>query len=722
MKMRLSLVCFLLVTASFCTRAAELPLQVVHAFKRNAVHPQLLATNSAGTIYGISSTHPAFFKVVAGQIQTVCTLPEDGFYRDLVSAADGNFYTSFTPNYSYETNVLYRITPAGDLTQVLETSIWNFSHGRSIAVGNDGNFYFADTYYSTNGYYLTGIFKMAANGDTSILIDHVSNLADFIAGTDGNLYGTTSSARFYPVGDSPTYGTVFKLTPGGELTTLATFTQTNAVDPNDIVQAADGTLYGTAGEMTTYQFGSYTTSGTVLFNVSTNGTFKTYPCPSTILGAEPRSLVTAAAGTGVYFTSHTSNYFSSVLYRMAVDGDFNQIAELNTPVSSVITSSNGVYAALSQAGASHAGRIAAINEAGSTKILASFRYVDTEAPTKLIGSADGNVYGLTSLGGQHGTGALFRQGTNGSFAVVSALPLSGYLYGNPSFFEAKDRKLYGILGSRFFATTSSGTIRQFGSPAPYRSLVQAENGRFYATAPIGFGKIYEVKTNGTLTTIFSFNGTNGQNPISIIDGGDNTFYGITSSSVGTNWWDSKPTAFKFQNGKLSVLHKFNSEEGYSPENLLKARDGNLYGTIADPIVLPPPTNPPPSGAIFGMSPTGTIVRLAQFYATNGTPNRLIEGSDGNLYGTTVASSEYPTNSSVVFRITLQGKLTILHRFTDSEGRGPTSLAQHIDGALYGTLHDKGPKGGGSIFRINGLFPRAGSTSPVIDVDTVVGSF
>src|ERR1017187_5816588 len=70
--------------------------------------------------------------------------------------------------------------------------------------------------------------------------------AVLVQATNGNLYGTTAQ------GGTNGGGTVFKITPGGTLTTLHSFCSdypscTDGADPYaGLVQAANGDLYGTA--------------------------------------------------------------------------------------------------------------------------------------------------------------------------------------------------------------------------------------------------------------------------------------------------------------------------------------------------------------------------------------------------------------------------------------------------------------------------------------------
>src|SRR4030095_451962 len=72
-------------------------------------------------------------------------------------------------------------------------------------------------------------------------------VSQLVGGADGNFYGTTSGDR--PFGGSNTFGTVFRITPGGVLTPLVSFEGINGASPvAGLVQGVDGNLYGTTFE------------------------------------------------------------------------------------------------------------------------------------------------------------------------------------------------------------------------------------------------------------------------------------------------------------------------------------------------------------------------------------------------------------------------------------------------------------------------------------------
>ena len=72
---------------------------------------------------------------------------------------------------------------------------------------------------------------------------------------------------------------------------------------------------------------------------------------------------------------------------------------------------------------------------------------------------------------------------------------------------------------------------------------------------LGYGTVFKVTTNGTLTTLVSFNGTNGANPYAALTlGNDGNFYGTTSEGGSSGYG----TVFKVTtNGTLTTLVSFN---------------------------------------------------------------------------------------------------------------------------------------------------------------------
>jgi uncharacterized repeat protein (TIGR03803 family) len=115
-------------------------------------------------------------------------------------------------------------------------------------------------------------------------------------------------------------------------------------------------------------------------------------------------------------------------------------------------------------------------------------------------------------------------------------------------------------------------------------LIAGKYGDFYGTTYYGgsnsLGTVFQVTTNGALTSLISFTGINGANPVAgLILGSDGKFYGTTYSGGGSNLG----TAYELTtNGVLTPLVSFTSTNGAYPyAGLIPGSDGNFYGTAAN---------------------------------------------------------------------------------------------------------------------------------------------
>jgi uncharacterized repeat protein (TIGR03803 family) len=135
------------------------------------------------------------------------------------------------------------------------------------------------------------------------------------------------------------------------------------------------------------------------------------------------------------------------------------------------------------------------------------------------------------------------------------------------------------------------------------------------------------------------------------------------------------------------------------------KDGNLYGVVAFA-----GDSYPSCGELYKMTPAGDLTVLVQFNDTNGcAPDwPMIQGADGDFYGTTSGDGElYSTRQGNLFRMTSEGELAVLHKFSGKDGLVPDgTLVQGRDGNFYGTTLDGGMatgehhKGAGVVFKIS----------------------
>jgi len=225
----------------------------------------------------------------------------------------------------------------------------------------------------------------------------------------------------------------------------------------------------------------------------------------------------------------------------------------------------------------------------------------------------------------------------------------------------------------------------------------------------------------TLTTLVTFNGTNGSDPAaSLIQGSDGNLYGTTEYGGGASNCESGypcGTVFKITpSGTLTRLHSFDYGDGAYPVSpLVRGSDGNFYGTNQGE------ADSGGAGTIFKITPSGTLTVLRYSFSS---PAGLVQGRDGNFYGTTPRSYTHGT----VFKITPGGTLTTLHTFNGTDGDNPQAgLIQATDGNFYGTTASGGTSnncggGCGTVFKITsgGVLTRLHSFSVTDGFNVVAG--
>jgi uncharacterized repeat protein (TIGR03803 family) len=169
---------------------------------------------------------------------------------------------------------------------------------------------------------------------------------------------------------------------------------------------------------------------------------------------------------------------------------------------------------------------------------------------------------------------------------------------------------------------------------------------------------------------------------------------------------------------FSVLYDFGTNTGdpvqpWSPGTIAQGRDGNLYSTA-------PEGGTGSCGAIFRVTPKGTLSVLYSFVGTNGCfpLSGLTLGTDGNFYGTT--SSGGASNDGTIFKITPGGTLTVLHSFAGPDGSYPNAPPiEGTDGNFYGTTKEGGANQDeyGTVYKIT----PSGKITTLYSFDTLYGS-
>ncbi len=317
----------------------------------------------------------------------------------------------------------------------------------------------------------------------------------------------------------------------------------------------------------------------------------------------------------------------------------------------------------------------------------------------VIQGLDGDIYGTAAIAGPDGGGEIFKVSPAGALTV-----------------------LFPFCGAPGCA---DGSI-------PYGGLLLTRDGDLYGTTyngGAGWGNVYKITPGLVGTDLADFANKNGANPEwSLTQGTDGNFYGIAFAGGVQQYCGGCGGVFRVTpQGKLTFLHYFCSEtncaDGYAPEgSLLQASDGSFYGE----------TTWGGTGCLFGQG-CGTIFKITAqgvfttIYGFTGAADgsnpqamSLVQGSDGDLYGTTSYGGANETCISfgvavgcgVIFKMTTSGALTTLYSFCAlancADGYAPRAgLIQATDGNFYGTTWTGGAYNEGTIFRItpSGVYSR-----------------
>jgi uncharacterized repeat protein (TIGR03803 family) len=367
----------------------------------------------------------------------------------------------------YSTTVgdtFFTMTPSGALTSL---QIVAGGPNGALAQTPQGNFY-----GTTQGGDGGTIFKVTPTGELTLLYKFCTQGSDgvcpdgsfpqggVVLATDGDLYGTTTYGGV--TGD----GTVFKITPKGVLTTLYSFSNcsecTGTFPIAGLVQAADGNFYGTASGG-----GSSAGCGTV-FKMTSGGVLTTLHSFVGTDGAYP---------SGGLIQAPNGNFYG-------------------TTVSSVTSGDCGVF--------NYVGTVFEITPAGTLTTLYTFcsqtNCTDGAGPsTGLLRATDGNFYGTTEFGGANNLGTIFKITPDGALTTLHSFSGSDGQVPDASLFQSTNGVLYGTTLQGACTGGTCGTIFS----------LDVGLGEFVETLPTSgaVGKTIDILSQGlTGTTAVSFNG------------------------------------------------------------------------------------------------------------------------------------------------------------------------------------------------------------------------
>ena len=261
-----------------------------------------------------------------------------------------------------------------------------------------------------------------------------------------------------------------------------------------------------------------------------------------------------------------------------------------------------------------------------------------------VQGADGSLYGVTEQGGASNNGVMYKLARNGSFRVLyNFCSLSGCPDGPGPLTLANDGNFYGGEFHTIYRITPQGSWSLVHALDPSTEgvaggLIQASDGNFYGAGWLNdHGTMFRVTPSGQFTILQQLQLGEGVSS-NLVQASDGYIYGATGlSGPGTG-------IFRMSlSGNLEFIHQMTDGEGYSPIQLLQASDGNLWG-LSDFR----------NGSFFSITLGGASLTSGPFTCstTGCQPQGMMEGRDGNFYGTAIMGGNAPglNAEGTVFKI------------------------------------------------------------------------
>ncbi|MEQ1545823.1 choice-of-anchor tandem repeat GloVer-containing protein [Methyloglobulus sp.] len=420
-----------------------------------------------------------------------------------------------------------------------------------------------------------------------------------------------------------------------EVELLKSFGKLEGHPNSKLIQDAAGNLYGTTLYGGSYGFGA-------VYKIDASGSYSVLYSFDRINGAGLTSLIQGNDGKFYGITLNISEVYSEPC--IGVSHDAGTVFQLD------ISGTKPVH-----------------------KILHDFDCRGSPSPD-LIQASNGKFYGTTTSGGRNGAGTVFQLDTSGASPAFSVLHDFDQGVASTALFQGSDGKLYGA--------TFQG----------YRTLL-------YQLNITGATPVY--------TLMYTVNLNYRQDPDSFIQGSDGKFYGIFTEYFN----GSQSVLFQLDTSGATpvytILHEFPFLMGGS--DLIQGRDGKLYGTTRNCSVF--------QVDLSSATPSYSILHeIKGCRHGDNLIGGLTQGKGGTLYGYTITNN-YPliNGTSTVFQLALSGatpSYSLLHEFAATQAVLP--VVQGSDGNFYGTTIQHGY--GSPMFQLGNSGSASASTlQPIFDL-------
>jgi len=334
-------------------------------------------------------------------------------------------------------------------------------------------------------------------------------------------------------------------------------------------------------------------------------------------GRQPSNgLLLASDGNWYGTTGKGAEFRHGTIFRLSADGVFSVVyvfqralyGRSDNPYSTLTQGPDGQLYGSTTTGSKHNGTLYKISLDGAYTELHRFKQDDPSDGSLPLGppvaAPDGNLYGVTRDGGEHGLGTVYRLSPAGELTLIHSF--SGY----------------GVDGSE---------------PV---SLIVGTDGALYGSSLYGpgrdYGVVFRMTLDGQWSLLHQFpqNRKDGVFPVSLVAAGDGSLVGVAMGLVSGPKRDFQGLIFRVgQGGEFSIIHGFRDggQGGEQPNpELAVGPDGSIYGCAFS-------GGSYKRGTAFKLNPDGNLKLLYAF----GGPDRpawqnptggLALAVDGRLYG------------------------------------------------------------------------------------------